>query len=202
MLDGSLLSSDNRQGSSHLPQKGASTMTTYQRLLRNLTRLTGTWLTLLSDAARYLILCLHPRPALAAENLLLRKQLAQYQERDVKPRRPTPAIRIALTVLARWFDWRQALVIVQPATLIRWHRLGFRVFRITRVVLICLWGQASRSHPGHCRFLCKRTGTDFRSIYMWWCIRSLAVCIMTMGLQRRWHEDISRVNRSGTWRVS
>src|SRR5215218_9699222 len=26
------------------------------------------------------------------------------------------------------FDWRQALVIVQPATLIRWHRQGFRLF--------------------------------------------------------------------------
>ena len=103
-------------------------MTTYQRVLRNLTRFTGTWLTLLSDALRYLILCLHPRPALAAENLFLRKQLALYQERDVKPRRPTHAIRMALTMLARWFDWRQALVIVQPATLIRWHRQGFRVF--------------------------------------------------------------------------
>jgi putative transposase len=103
-------------------------MTTSQHLLRNLTRLTGTWLALLSDAARYFRLCLYPRPALAAENLFLRKQLALYQERDVKPRRPTHAIRIVLMVLARWFDWRQALVIVQPATLIRWHRQGFRVF--------------------------------------------------------------------------
>jgi putative transposase len=103
-------------------------MTTSQRMLRNLTRLTCTWLTLLSDAARYLILCLHPCPALAAENLFLCKQLALYQERDVKPRRTTYAIRIALTVLAHWCDWRQALVMVQPATLIRWHRQGFRVF--------------------------------------------------------------------------
>jgi transposase InsO family protein len=103
-------------------------MTTYQCVLRNLTRFTCTWLTLLSDAARDLILCLHPRPALAVENLFLRKQLALYQERDVKPRHLTPAIRIALKVLARWFDWRQALVIVQPATLIRWHRQRFRVF--------------------------------------------------------------------------
>jgi len=104
-------------------------MTTDQRVLRNLTRLTCTWLTLLSDAARYLILRLHPRPALAAENLLLRKQLALYQERDVKPRRATHAIRLALTVLARWFDGRQAVVIVQPAPLIRWHRLGVHVLR-------------------------------------------------------------------------
>jgi hypothetical protein len=97
-------------------------MTTYQRLLRHLTRLPYTWLTLLSDAVQYLILCLRRHSALAAENLFLRKQLALYQERDVKPRRTTPAMRIALTVLARWFDWRQVLVIVQPATLIRWHR--------------------------------------------------------------------------------
>jgi putative transposase len=33
---------------------------------------------------------------------------------------------MALAWLARWFDWRQALVMVQPATLIRGHRQGFR----------------------------------------------------------------------------
>jgi putative transposase len=31
--------------------------------------------------------------------------------------------------LARWFDWRQALAMVQPATLTRWHRQRFRLFR-------------------------------------------------------------------------
>ena len=55
--------------------------------------------------------------ALAAENLFLRKQLALYQERHVKPRRATDATRLALVWLARWFDWRQALAVVQPATL-------------------------------------------------------------------------------------
>jgi transposase InsO family protein len=30
--------------------------------------------------------------------------------------------------LAQCFNWRQALVVVQPATLIRWHRQGFRLF--------------------------------------------------------------------------
>jgi hypothetical protein len=29
---------------------------------------------------------------------------------------------VALTFLSRWFDWRSALEVVQPATLIRWHR--------------------------------------------------------------------------------
>jgi putative transposase len=35
---------------------------------------------------------------------------------------------MALVWLARWFDWHQALVIVQPVTLVRWHRQGFRLF--------------------------------------------------------------------------
>jgi transposase InsO family protein len=65
---------------------------------------------------------------LAAENLFLRKQLALYQERNVKSRRTTHAIRIVLIWLSRWFDWRQALAIVQPETFTRWHRQGFRLF--------------------------------------------------------------------------
>jgi hypothetical protein len=62
------------------------------------------------------------------ENLFLRKQLALYQERHVEPKRATNMTHIALTWLARWFDRRHALAIVQPATLIRWHRQAFRVF--------------------------------------------------------------------------
>jgi hypothetical protein len=29
---------------------------------------------------------------------------------------------MALAWRARWFDWRQALVLVQPVTLIRWYK--------------------------------------------------------------------------------
>jgi putative transposase len=103
-------------------------MTRYTRLPHHLIQLAGTLLTLLVDALRYVSFCLHSPTALAAENLFLRKQLALYRERDVKPRRATPATRIALIWLARRFDWRQALVMVRSATLIWWHRQGFRVF--------------------------------------------------------------------------
>jgi putative transposase len=85
-------------------------------------------LSLLCDGLRFLCLCLRPSPALAAENLFLRKQLALYQERHVKSQRATDATRLSLVWLARWFDWRQALAVVQPATLIRWHRQGFWLF--------------------------------------------------------------------------
>jgi transposase InsO family protein len=80
------------------------------------------------DAVCYLGLCLRPSPALAAENLFLRKQLALYEERQVKPRRAANAIRLAMVCLSYWFDWRLALRIVKPETFTRWHRQGFRLF--------------------------------------------------------------------------
>jgi putative transposase len=98
------------------------------RKLRNPVQLAGTLLTRLVEFLSFFSLCLRSPAALAAENLFLRKQLSLYQERHVKPRRATRAIRCTLVWLARWFDWRQALVIVQPATLVRWHRQGFRLF--------------------------------------------------------------------------
>ena len=51
-----------------------------------------------------------------------------FQERKVKPHRPDTPIRIALVLLSRLFNWRDALVVVQPQTLVRWHRQGFRLF--------------------------------------------------------------------------
>jgi hypothetical protein len=62
------------------------------------------------------------RPQLAAENLFLRKQLALYQERKVRPRRADDATRIILLGLSHFLPWRQLLVIVKPETLIGWHR--------------------------------------------------------------------------------
>jgi hypothetical protein len=82
----------------------------------------------LADVARLGFLTLHSRAQLAAENLFLRKQLALYLERQVKPRRADDATRITLVALSRFVDWRQVLVIVKPDTLIRWHRKAFGLF--------------------------------------------------------------------------
>lgn len=91
---------------------------------------------LLCDALTYFGLLFRPRDSLAAEILFLRKQLALYQERH-SSRKPTdPATRFTMAMLAKHFDWRDALVIVKPRTLVRWHRLGFRM----------LWRY--KSHPG------------------------------------------------------
>ena len=82
----------------------------------------------LANVVRLGFLTLHSRAQLAAENLLLRKQLALYLERQVKPGRADDATRITLVALSRFVDWRQLLVIVKPDTLIRWHRRAFRLF--------------------------------------------------------------------------
>jgi putative transposase len=65
---------------------------------------------------------------LVAENALLRQQLIILR-RQVKRPGCTKADRKVLVLLARAVrTWKQALFIVQPETLLRWHREGFRFF--------------------------------------------------------------------------
>jgi hypothetical protein len=68
------------------------------------------------------------RIALIAENLFLRKQLALFQERHAKPRWTTPSLRLAMVALARFFDWRNALVALTPETFVKWRRTAFKMF--------------------------------------------------------------------------
>ena len=86
------------------------------------------WFRIVGDLVYFLCLGLHSRTSLAAENLFLRKQLAFYQERKVKPRRADNSTRLTLVLLSRWFNWRDALTVVRPRTFIAWHRKGFRLF--------------------------------------------------------------------------
>ena len=96
-------------------------------LLVQIGPLARTAVLLLVDRLRYAVLLFRPDQSLAAENLVLRKQLALYREREIRPTRIDPATRIALVVLSKLCDWRSVLVVVQPATLIRWRRMGFRL---------------------------------------------------------------------------
>src|SRR5678815_6062620 len=82
----------------------------------------------LLDLGRLLAIAVRSHRALAAENLFLRKQLALFQERKVKPRRADDATRWLMATLSQMFQWPDALVNVKPDTLIRWHRKGFRLF--------------------------------------------------------------------------
>jgi putative transposase len=65
---------------------------------------------------------------LVAENALLRQQLI-ILKRQVKRSACTQTDRILLVLLARAVRaWKQALFLVQPETLLRWHREAFRLF--------------------------------------------------------------------------
>jgi putative transposase len=79
---------------------------------------------LVCDGLRWLWLTMRSTSAVEAQNLFLRRQLALYVERGIKPRRIDSVTRIALTILSGFFAWRDALIVVRPETLLRWHRQG------------------------------------------------------------------------------
>jgi hypothetical protein len=83
----------------------------------------STALALLADLLRLLRLMFRSRTQLAAENLFLRKQLACYIERQVRPRRTDNAARITLVLLSQFVEWRELMTIIRPETLVRWHHL-------------------------------------------------------------------------------
>jgi putative transposase len=83
---------------------------------------------LVADELLFCRLLLHSRTALSAEVLFLRKQLAFYEERQVQPRRLNDSARFSLILWSRLCNWKEALVIIKPETLISWHRKGFKLF--------------------------------------------------------------------------
>ena len=71
---------------------------------------------------------------LRLENLALRHQLGVLRRSAPKRLKLRPADRILWVWLRRvWADWKSALLIVQPETVIAWHRKGFRLYWTWRV---------------------------------------------------------------------
>jgi len=77
------------------------------------------------------------KPELIVENAFLRQQLIVVT-RQAKPPKLTPRDRGLLVLLAsRVREWKNALLILKPDTLLKWHRQGFKLF----------WRQKSKGHP-------------------------------------------------------
>ncbi len=68
------------------------------------------------------------RADLVAENMALRHQLSCLIHRGPRPKlRPTD--RFFWVLLSRfWSGWRESLAVVKPATVLAWHRKGFKLF--------------------------------------------------------------------------
>ena len=79
------------------------------------------------------------RAALQAEILALRHQLAVLQASAPRHLRLKRSDRVLWVLLSRlWSGWRPCLQIVQPATVIAWHRRAFAWY----------WTRESRRRPG------------------------------------------------------
>ena len=96
---------------------------------RAATRPTSVLVGLVEDAFR-------SRKELIAENALLRQQLIVSARSVARPsfKAHERGLMVLLAGLAR--HWQRAVLLVQPETVLRWHRHGFRLF----------WGWRSR-HP-------------------------------------------------------
>jgi hypothetical protein len=86
-------------------------------------------------ALRLALDLLRSRVELVAENALLRQQLIVAQRKIVGRVRWAPWERLTTALASRATRaWRAALLLVKPATILRWHRAGFRA----------LWRRRSR----------------------------------------------------------
>lgn len=78
------------------------------------------------------------RADLILEILALRQQLEAYGRQVRRPRLRRADRLFWIWLRRRWPKWRSALVIVQPETVLRWHREGYRRH----------WRRISRGRPG------------------------------------------------------
>src|SRR4249920_1433496 len=104
---------------------------------------------------KLLVLPSKPAPQLEAENAALRQQVAILQRKMRGRVRLTNSDRLFFVLLYRWFpSILKAMTIIQPETVVRWHRAGFR----------CYWRWKSRNLGGRppisaeLRALIRRTG--------------------------------------------
>jgi putative transposase len=68
------------------------------------------------------------RRSLLLENLALRQQLAVLKRRHPCPGL-SPFDKLFWVVVRRfWSGWKEAQVVVTPETVVRWHRVGFRLY--------------------------------------------------------------------------
>jgi len=68
------------------------------------------------------------RGELVLENLALRQQLAVLKRRHPRPRLASADRLFWVAVSRFWSGWQQALILVTPETVVRWHRAGFRLY--------------------------------------------------------------------------
>ena len=75
---------------------------------------------------RSLVSALRGRANLTLENVALRHQLMVAHRHGRRPRLTGTDRAVWVALRQLWSGWRGSLVIVKPATVVAWHRAGFR----------------------------------------------------------------------------
>jgi len=96
---------------------------------------------MVNTLCRFVVSALRSKRDLVLENAALRHQLMVLQRQSKAPRIENRDRLFWITLLRLWPDWRGALSLVQPATVVRWHRKGFRAY----------WRWKSRTNGGRPR---------------------------------------------------
>jgi putative transposase len=65
---------------------------------------------------------------LIMENALLRQQVIVLKRQVARPQLTAPDRSLVVVLASRVKDWTNALFIVKPETVLRWHRQGFKLF--------------------------------------------------------------------------
>src|SRR3989442_5224463 len=94
------------------------------------------------------------RAALQLENLALRHQLGVLH-RSVKKPKLTPLDRLLWAWLCGvWPNWRSALIVVKPETVIAWQRKGFRLLWTAAVQWVLPFPLPASSPPVRSKRVC------------------------------------------------
>ena len=87
-----------------------------------------------------LVRSVRSRRHLLLENLALRQQLAVLARRRPQPRFSAQDKLFWIVLCRLWPGWRKALILVQPDSVVRWHRSGFKLY--------WKWLSRNRKRPG------------------------------------------------------
>ena len=103
---------------------------------------------------------LRSRSDLVLENIALRQQVETLKRRRRRPQLDDSDRAFWLAMRSAWRGWAARLILVQPDTVVRWHRDRFRRY----------WSELSRQNPGPGR---PRVDREVREM-----IRRMTLCMI------------------------
>ena len=114
---------------------------------------------------RFILLVFGGQKHVALENAALRQQLAVFKRNVPRPKLNDGDRLFWIGLRMIWQDWKSALLIVRPETVISWQRQRFKRY---------WWGLSQSKQPGR-----PRTGSEIRKL-----IRTMATANPTWGAPR------------------